>query len=640
MVTRRSFGRIGALLVLGPAILLWCHAPLRADPPPDPQAETAVLQAQKGACEGLLKSSQAQLDQIKAKTHVYIARPTGKGPPVLVPVQKAGLAEMLRDEVWQGNLLPAEAKAISEGVGPATQEAAKRLEKSIADSQEKIKALDAQIAKLKSAAPPAKEPSDALALGAGLAAIGKMKDALMKAMESDDGTASGEDEPLDPSKADLSAPGEWDDAVALAEALGNKAGAPSGAKPPGAAPSQFGTQAEWEWAVAKALGIEKGLSAAGGTGKPDTSAPGAGGTGTGKPATSGPGAGGPGTSAPSPGSQVAAGGAGAAAAGTGKPATPVAGGGLTPVPNVVGWKGAEALSILSSRGWKFARPVFEPAKPSSVPPKRAKEYTVESQFPKAGTPADQATARLKLWTYGKFAVPDITGKTQKEAEAALAEAELKGVLDGVDGSHDDSYKPKHLHVKSQTPSAGSDIPADQVVKYTIFKYLDQGLGDHFPPIDNPPAGRTSDLVGVWQGEVEEIRQGPNGLPVTLHPTLQVKVIARGGKYTILAEYVRNAPPNEQFCHPVHMGELENSTKTGFSGVLDKRQFQIVPGDQINAEYTIQATDGRILERRKLQLIANQGRLGIRAERRNFEDIPTLRETTTITSAIGRVSKEP
>jgi len=241
-----------------------------------------------------------------------------------------------------------------------------------------------------------------------------------------------------------------------------------------------------------------------------------------------------------------------------------------------------------------------------------------------------------MFTYGKFAVPDITGKTKQEAETILAQAGLTGVLDGADGSHSDSYKALHDKVKLQVPPANSDIPANKVVKYHLYKYLGTGQGDHVPPIDNRPGGKTGDLVGVFQGQVQEVRQRGSNPPRTFQSTVRATIELNNGVYTLTTYYVPRGPAGEDRCEALTIeGNLVNSS-VGTPGAGRVTIGARIVGAEINADETWQMEDGTVFESRRIWVGANQASLGIRATHVTNASTPQERETTTIIGAINRV----
>ena len=129
------------------------------------------------------------------------------------------------------------------------------------------------------------------------------------------------------------------------------------------------------------------------------------------------------------------------------------------VPNVVGMSMEEAQSTLTSDDYKLTVGTITYQQSDTV-----KEGQVISQDPKANSAVKEGQAVNLVVSAGATTatVPDLSGMTASQAEAALAKA-------GLTGNSQSGYSDKVElgKVFNQDPAAGSTVPAGSTVTYTI-----------------------------------------------------------------------------------------------------------------------------------------------------------------------------
>ncbi|MBU4194413.1 MAG: Stk1 family PASTA domain-containing Ser/Thr kinase [Actinobacteria bacterium] len=156
-------------------------------------------------------------------------------------------------------------------------------------------------------------------------------------------------------------------------------------------------------------------------------------------------------------------------------------GGVT-VPNVVGKTTENATAILSEKGLKLeiSKTVIDLSKPEGV---------VISQDPQEGSSISKGGTVKVVVTKGAVVVPDLTGMSQGEAEAALEAVGME--LQGVSNQY--SQGVEKGKIVSQSPSPGTQVSEGSSVSIVVSK--------------GPELVTVPEVVGLSQGAATQKLEG-------------------------------------------------------------------------------------------------------------------------------------
>ena len=164
-------------------------------------------------------------------------------------------------------------------------------------------------------------------------------------------------------------------------------------------------------------------------------------------------------------------------------------GGGTSVPQLVGLSQQDAESTIAGAGLKVGQI-------SDSPTLAVAPGIVVAQSPAASTEvAEESAVDVSVSVVPVVQVPDVTGKTQSDASAALAD---QGLLVGATSYVYDT-KIKAGYVKSQEPAAGSETHVGAAVALTVSK--------------GPQTGQVPNVVGLSEKDAKSTLEGA-GFKVT------------------------------------------------------------------------------------------------------------------------------
>jgi beta-lactam-binding protein with PASTA domain len=144
---------------------------------------------------------------------------------------------------------------------------------------------------------------------------------------------------------------------------------------------------------------------------------------------------------------------------------------------------------------------------SGKPPSKDQEFKFSGQSPLADTKVKRgSTVTVSIYqafdaTSAADTIPDVTDMTQEAAQAKLEGAgfTVGGVTEGGKAPSEE----KANRIKGTAPAAGEAIPANKTV--TLIKW--GSFKEKAAPSDGdlpPPGGRSSDLVGFWNGTATDL----------------------------------------------------------------------------------------------------------------------------------------
>ncbi len=242
-------------------------------------------------------------------------------------------------------------------------------------------------------------------------------------------------------------------------------------------------------------------------------------------------------------------------------------GGGSSVPQVVGLPQQEAETAITGAGLKVGT-VSESATLAVAP------GIVIAQSPEASAKVKpDSSVDMTVSVIPTAKVPDVTGKTESDASATLAE---EGLITGTITYVSDSQV-KAGHVKSQEPAAGTETNVGAKVALTVSK--------------GPQTGQVPNVVGLPEAEAKSALEDagfkittakaanadvPSGKVITQSPAAGT-VVTAGSTVTITVSTGAPAPQNPTVPDVVGLSQSDATSKLQSAG------FKVTSAQAANAD---------------------------------------------------------
>ncbi|MEM7274777.1 MAG: PASTA domain-containing protein [Actinomycetota bacterium] len=248
-----------------------------------------------------------------------------------------------------------------------------------------------------------------------------------------------------------------------------------------------------------------------------------------------------------------------------------------PVPPVADDSVAEAVAALEAAG-------FTVADQQSILNDEVPAGAVVGTDPPAGTPVNAGGDIVLFISLGRPVVPDLVGRTQAEAEAALAELTLTATV--VTGP---GFQPIGT-IERTTPAAGTAVPIDSAVEVFV--------------VDSPPPDCTMDLatlVGLDQAAAQARIRAAGcsvgaALPTEHHPTIGVDLVVRGVFAGPAVQLVLSKGPEPTPCVAAELAAVvaDLAGKTRAAAVAEIRAISCTAGADLPPEPSATIDEGLVI----------------------------------------------